>query len=467
MEQFPEQGVWANISVGAGARAEVPFLVMDSNKTLWIMFGSRTSRAGTYLMTVWNYDPKLDLYRWVAGTSNSTTYLRNPGELRVPSKDNYPGAVEYVQAAIDHNDNIWFTTTVDCCELWMFNTTSYLFTRMNGLYNETSKPSYGSTPGQPGDDVFPGYIEGACFVTDSQNDLWLVSGWNTNSIATSSVWHFNATSLRWTFKYGNMTQSVATEWGANPVFGGRWSPGCDIDENDQVWLFGGWSKGIDYSDMWSYDTRTNHWQLEYGSEVNFNNNATVVSDDYHANNMPNAREGPALVDRRDGTLILVGGGGIANVDDWGGLNDVWLFNKTLKQWKLIYGDPFMIEHPGNFTHYRTPGSVMPGRFYQGVTSGLNLDGDVFFVGGEINNNVLGRKDIWLVPHDQCSSITNKCDTHAQCSEEMIGYSCQCRDGFTGNGFTCTAVAPPQSPSTSSGVKLLSSLALWLIVIQNW
>ena len=91
------------------------------------MFGSRTSRAGTYLMTVWNYDPKLDLYRWVAGTSNSTTYLRNPGEFRVPSKNNYPGAVEYVQAAIDHNDNIWFTTTVDCCELWMFNTTSYLF----------------------------------------------------------------------------------------------------------------------------------------------------------------------------------------------------------------------------------------------------------------------------------------------------------------------------------------------------
>jgi hypothetical protein len=38
---------------------------------------------------------------------------------------------------------------------------------MSGLYNETSKPSYGSTPGQPGDDVLPGYIEGACLTINA------------------------------------------------------------------------------------------------------------------------------------------------------------------------------------------------------------------------------------------------------------------------------------------------------------
>lgn len=37
--------------------------------------------------------------------------------------------------------------------------------------------------------------------------------------------------------------------------------------------------------------------------------------------------------------------------------------------------------------------------------------------------------------DECSS-TNVCDTNADCFNEPGGYSCRCRDGFTGNGYAC-------------------------------
>lgn len=37
--------------------------------------------------------------------------------------------------------------------------------------------------------------------------------------------------------------------------------------------------------------------------------------------------------------------------------------------------------------------------------------------------------------DECSN-TNICDENADCYNELGGYSCRCRNGFSGNGFIC-------------------------------
>ncbi len=393
---------------------------MDSKQTLWISFSINPNNV--YVTTVWNYDPKTDLYRWVAGPGNFTV-PRNPGVLGVPSPDNAPGPVYYTISTIDHNDNLWFFTTTYCCELWMFNTTSYLFTRMQG-------PT-GVSPAA-------GTLEAACFVTDSLNNFWLLSGVMISPAeSTNRVWHFNTTSLQWTFISGN-TSFVQTVY-ADSLYGGRQGPGCDIDENDRVWLFGGSEASAGsspvvffmYSDVWSFDTRTTQWQLERGSDATTKNNAqTVVSEDFHPDNNPSARETASFVDRKDGTLIMACG--------QGGLNDVWLFNKTSMEWKQIYGDSNLL---GNFTHYRTPGSAMPARYFHGTAKGRSLNGDLFMLGG-IGNGV--RNDLWLIPSDHCfNNATYNCDSNAHCVNEMLGYSCACNDGFTGDGYTCTAVIPPE------------------------
>ncbi len=289
-------------------------------------------------------------------------------------------------------------------------------------------------------------------MTDSLDNLWLISGFDA-SAATNRVWHFNTTSLLWTFISGNDT-SVDTTYGSNPFYGGRILPGCDIDENDKVWLFGGEGSAQGLFDMWSFDTRTKQWQLEYGTQNNILNGANIVSSDFHADNYPSAKRAPALVNRNDGTLVLASGGGYdVNHGSFGGQNDIWLFNKTSKQWKIIYGDPTKLDFPGNFTHYRTAGSVLSGRSSIGRANGLNLDGDAFIVGGEVSTRYMGSKEIWVVPYDQCTNNAHKCSTNAQCIEEMIGYSCACNQGLTGDGFTCTAspgsVNEPSSPSTSN------------------
>lgn len=41
--------------------------------------------------------------------------------------------------------------------------------------------------------------------------------------------------------------------------------------------------------------------------------------------------------------------------------------------------------------------------------------------------------------DECST-NNICDENAECFNEPGGYSCRCRDGYTGNGYICQAAA---------------------------
>jgi hypothetical protein len=50
----------------------------------------------------------------------------------------------------------------------------------------------------------------------------------------------------------------------------------------------------------------------------------------------------------------------------------------------------------------------------------------------------------LTDIDECSDDTDECSVYGICTdlepaEGLIGYSCQCKTGFTGDGFTCTSM----------------------------
>jgi hypothetical protein len=74
---------------------------------------------------------------------------------------------------------------------------------------------------------------------------------------------------------------------------------------------------------------------------------------YHAQNVPSARAYASLVDRKDGTLMMTSGRGhFSQSGIYDTQNDVWLFNKTLKQWKLVYGSATQGSVIGSLTNYR-------------------------------------------------------------------------------------------------------------------
>ena len=41
--------------------------------------------------------------------------------------------------------------------------------------------------------------------------------------------------------------------------------------------------------------------------------------------------------------------------------------------------------------------------------------------------------------DECALGTDRCSVHANCTNTNRSYTCQCKTGFTGNGFVCTGM----------------------------
>ncbi len=356
--------------------------------------------------------------------------------------------MSFTASAIDHNDDIWIYGSEDGITnmFWRFNTTSFEFT--NFIYNDTLLPVYGEV-GVPASGNTPGELEGASLTVDSQNNLWLFGGYRSGTV--NSVWHFNTTSLMWTFVGGDALNPVKIDF-ANKTWNGRWMAASTIDEEDRIWIFGGYGDGpageqrVDWGDMWSFDTTTLKWRVEWGNESSLLiNSSLAVPDDFDINNYPRSRTGGLMVDRRDGTL-LVGGGSFYVTDQ--GLNDFWLFNKTSKMWKLVYGSIGSDKVPNNFTNYRAKGSVFGSRIYPGRSGGIHNRGNLILYGGEGGN--LAFSDIWIWPQDQCVGANNYCDVNADCvasTTDYFSHTCTCKEGYIGNGKTCTLPSPSSgSPS---------------------
>jgi hypothetical protein len=470
------RGEWFVSDIGIGSRAFAA-AVMDSNKTLWIVGGKTSQKYYTDAYGVWNWNPKTDQYRWLwKPVNDSLVYF--PGEIGVESDLNSPGSLVSIRTSIDLNDNIWLLN--DIGELWMFNTSSWKWVRIQGLSGETDSPSFGANPGQAGADVWPGTYLGMNLI-DSLGDLWLVGGSVQGyEIVSNNVWHFNMTSKLWRFVSGDKIPSSSVRSNSTH-FAGLVRAGCDIDQNDKIWCFGG-NGPVDsvdsfayssFSDLWTYDTRTDVWTHKFGSFESLTSQV-ASENNYDPGNTPSSGEEQLFIDRKDGTFLLVSGFGYAPNDPYpipGGLQTVWLYNVTLNQWKLLYGNINASYTAGVYVTRREAGSTRPAVGGIASASGTNFNGDVYISGGSFDDTAIQYlKDIWLIPQDQCASSTaNRCDVNADCLEEMISYSCQCKQGYLGDGFSCSLpVAPvaanPNTPksATSDQVRPIAS-CIWILV----
>lgn len=429
---------------------------LDSKGIFWLVGGF----DDTYWRNaVWNYDPKTDLYRWVAGKVDdpNNNYLAL-GDFGIPSPDVFPGgALSLTATTTDHNDNIWIygSSYQPQYEFWRLNTTSVEFTYF-GKNNQVAK-AVGGDKGVPSMDTYPGHVDGGSMFVDSQNNLWLFHGYYAKTFNT--VWHFNTTSYMWTWVWGEVSTAVAPDF-SNNYWSGRYAAGGFIDSDDRVWLFGGFgnspeNNGEDsWDDMWSFDTKTLEWRVEWGNESSFRAEPAIVSDDFHPGNRPGGRYSSQMIDRYDGTFMIVGG-----FEDTTNIfyNDIWLFNTTTKMWKQVYGlsDDSTPRH--NYTNYREPGSYLGARRFYGSPT-RNHKGNFFLHGGYTWDQYTGvttsapLNDIWVIPQDQCL-IDNDCDVNADCAtEDFFSIKCTCKEGFTGDGKTCTVapIAPPVESPTASG-----------------
>ena len=43
----------------------------------------------------------------------------------------------------------------------------------------------------------------------------------------------------------------------------------------------------------------------------------------------------------------------------------------------------------------------------------------------------------LLDINECDENTDNCDSNADCSNTIGNFTCQCQNGFSGNGLTCS------------------------------
>lgn len=439
-----ERGEWGPLNQGVGARdsSNVHF---DSKAILWIFFGRNPTATVNH---VWNYDIQNDLWRWVLGFNTSEQYSFW-GTRGVPGPDVYPGYLRNSQSAIDKSDNIWFfgaKTGAVTNALFHYNTSSNEFTWIDGGVgsDRADEPSQGEFR-IASQDVWPGPTGFGCMLRDSADNLWLVGGRPQGDdpfgSSQNAVYHYNTTSGWWSWVDGDPTGFTRTNVTAG-IFGGRNGVACTIDNDDRIWLFSGSLIGTDYNDLWSYDTKTLQWQVEFeGTEEAA---LSIVSNNtFAAGNSPGRLDFSALIDRQDGTLMVVGGALSSQV---------WVWHKTNKLWKIVSGSND-ISTPVYGTP-RQPGSTFGTRNRMGYESGLNAGGQLVVFGGvglfeKITN------DMWIVPQDVCTIGNLKiCSEDATCTYAEFYPVCTCNEGFQGDGRTCTpsktpATAQPNSPNASN------------------
>jgi hypothetical protein len=423
---------------------------MDSKGTMWIFGGSRDGQLqeNSYLNALWNYDPIQDKYRWVAGNATVGSQFSNFGEMGVPGNDVFPGYNGYSSHAIDYNDNIWIYGSENENRFWMFNTTSLQFTWIGGDESNES-PIYGDL-GVASANYWPGRLEGACMVVDSKNNLWLLGGYR-DAFARNAVWHYNTTSHMWSLQHGDPLSSWQMTEYENNFWPGRRTPGCTIDEEDRVWLFGGFVGEV-MNDMWSFDTKAVELRVERGLNATYKAGSIVSFDTFDIDNYPAGRDRALMVDRRDGTIMMFGG----NAGYKMSFGDIWVFDKTTKLWKIVYGNGnngTIIDN--TYGEYRELGSKLGSRAGYAIEHGLTSRGNLIIFGGEnwvyFPNDVTHAlfNDLWIVPREQCESNLHNCDPNANCTMGTWTHQCTCNEGYTGDGLTCTPVGAPSSSQSPS------------------
>jgi N-acetylneuraminic acid mutarotase len=184
--------------------------------------------------------------------------------------------------------------------------------------------------------------------TDKSGNFWLFGGAGEDANETfgslNDLWEFNAATKEWAWKSGS--SSIPAYNGGQPgIYGQMGTPGAKntpggrtgafgwTDQQGNLWLFGGVGAGSggasgNLNDLWEYNIASGEWTWMGGSSVAgsagvYGNLGSLTSGSY-----PGSRSfGVAWTDHQ-GNFWMFGGGG---------LNDLWKFVPSTRQWAWMSG----------------------------------------------------------------------------------------------------------------------------------
>jgi N-acetylneuraminic acid mutarotase len=360
----------------------------DSGGNFWLFSGTFIQNSESYFLNdLWEFNPVTSQWIWMGG-SNTGTCSQNwcvvagtYGTLRKPSTGNIPGSRSGAAIWTDKSGNVWLFggygydangNQGQLDDIWEFNPTTGEWAWMGGsstmtcfsgnsgcsaaiVYGTLRTPAIGNTPG--------GRSPAASW-TDNNGKFWLFGGEDLNDF-----WEFDPSTDEWAWMGGS--QVVAGLDVVYPgVYGtlgvpaagnipqGRSNATGWTDPSGNFWLFGGQGFAtshydIYFNDLWEFNPSTNEWAWMGGSNT-VGSGCTATSESNagqgcglpgvygnlgspSAGNSPGSRSEASSWTDKNGNFWLFGGygydAGVHNSD----LNDLWVFNPSMKEWAWMGG----------------------------------------------------------------------------------------------------------------------------------
>lgn len=343
----------------------------DKDGRFWMFGGRGFGASGStqaynqlFLNDLWRYDPTINQWTWISGDSTATSQLGVYGVQGTAAPENKPGGRHYACAWVGSDGNLWLFggegmaskssshvyVRGELNDLWKYNiqTNQWSFEKGDATVAGIWGGQYGryGTQGQPAVGNNPGSRREAASWVDANGNLWLFGGrgFNSNSQvadALSDLWKYDPVTRMWTWVKGDNIGAQTGIYGTKGIPGINNNPGSRelaaawVDENDQLWLFGGYggdARGgfTHLNDLWVYNKFTNTWTWVNGDTLGNLVGKFGTRGVPDTANVPGSRRGMAYWVGKDTSFWVFGGQGIGstyvyNHRNRDHLNDLWVF----------------------------------------------------------------------------------------------------------------------------------------------
>lgn len=323
----------------------------------------------------------------------------NFGIQGVSSPGNMPPATYESCEWTDLSGNFWLFGGLtggfgEYGDLWKYNPLSNEWTWMKGT-GVTGDPGNYGTMGIPSPaNNPPSRAWGMASWVDNQGRFWMYGGYGISIF--SDLWMYDPSTNEWTWMNGPGGGGWSPVYGTQGVPDPANIPGSRYecatawtDNSGDLWLFGGYSGGGGFNDLWRYNIVSNEWTWMKGSPLQGASNVYGMQGVEDPANTPGARQAYCHWKEVSGNLWMFSGYDYSNGTLY---NDMWRYNPATNNWAWIMGGT----GPGIYNTQCQPDSsnIPTGRF-ENRASVTDQNGDFWlFGGGEGSSFQNTYNDLW-------------------------------------------------------------------------
>lgn len=290
--------------------------------------------------------------------------------------------------------------------LWKYDPANNMWTWMKGPSTVDFEGNFGIQGVESASNLPPAKTFGGASWVDLDGNFWMYGGENGdnyNQNANNDLWKYEPATNNWTWMKGVTADDPPAVWGTLGIPDVNNQPparnncyGTWVDNEGDLWMFGGVKGSQAMDDVWRYDIPTNTWTWMNGSQI------AGAQADYgtlglHApGHTPGARLVNALGKDAEGRLYFQGGTLSGNGYGWG---DLWRLDPATGYWAWM-GGPTTSNPPVEFGDMCvTDAESQPGRRMTSPTWNTP-DGRMWVFGlksasGIPANNYI-RSDLWVL-----------------------------------------------------------------------